>query len=281
MASIAPLTVAQFKTAFPREFPFGTVASTSVIDSDVTRAIAEALMVWNDALWGSDAEKQVAFGYAAAHFLALNIQGAGGLKGAGAGLKSTGKGPILTKGVGPVNLGYALPDAFTQSPVLSMFLKTDFGVRYLQLLAPRAVGVCFSAGEVMDLPTIDATNTDPIILPTGNFLLTTGPYPVFYFYLVVDTSEPAARLLLQRGGRLRGLNLKCSANSLDGDTVFTLLVNGAPTTVTCILKAGILSVSDNSNYVIVYPNDAVSIKADISASTTGQLTSLYGSLVLA
>lgn len=139
---MAAPTVQQFKDQFAREFPYGA-RKDQVMTADITRALNEAAPMFNDALWTDDTERVIAYCYAAAHYLVLNIRAAGGLsneQGLGGGLNSSGGAAVLQKSVGGVSLSYALPDRIVQSPILSGFMRTDFGLRYLQMLAPRLVG---------------------------------------------------------------------------------------------------------------------------------------------
>ncbi len=105
-------------------------------------------MCFNPALWdntaalGNYTEYSIAYLYVAAHFLTLNIQGAGGLSkvNMGRGVDSQGGGTIESKGVGPVNISYAIPEHIKNSEILGQFMRTDFGQKYLVLVTPRLVG---------------------------------------------------------------------------------------------------------------------------------------------
>jgi hypothetical protein len=137
----APATVTDFKNRFQREFHYGTTAN-KVMDADITNAINDALPLFNASLWAST-EVMGAFLMAAAHFLALNIQAAGGLSAdasASGGLDNAGGAPIQSRTVGPITLNYALPESITRNPILAQFMRTDFGCRYLQMASSRLVG---------------------------------------------------------------------------------------------------------------------------------------------
>lgn len=133
-------TFADFKARFTREFVYGT-RQDQVQEDDVNRAIEEAKMVFNEDLWETS-EVKVAFSYAAAHFMVLNIQAAGGLiaEPLGLGIENQGGGVVASKSLGSAALSFALPTEITENATLSQFMRTDFGQRYLQLLAPRLVG---------------------------------------------------------------------------------------------------------------------------------------------
>lgn len=136
-----PVAVADFKAYFVREFPYGGATDT-VMDPDITRALSEAALAFNEGLWNDDAERQTAYLYLTAHFLVLNIRTAGGLAATAPkkGIQSNEGGVIQSKGVGSVSVSYAVPQSITENPIFSQYLKTDFGQKYLTLLAPRLVG---------------------------------------------------------------------------------------------------------------------------------------------
>lgn len=136
-----PPGVADFQAYFVRDFAYGTTPAF-VQSSDITRGLTEAGMVFNTGLWIDATEKNVAYLYAAAHFMVLNIQGAGGLSSTnrGLGVNNAGGGTIESKSVGGVSVGYAMPDFVRQSPILSQFMRTGYGQTYLQLMTPRLVG---------------------------------------------------------------------------------------------------------------------------------------------
>lgn len=141
-----PPSVADFKAQFNREFVYGSSLAT-VQDNDIQRAINEAGISFNPGLWdssplGSTTEQTIVYLYVSAHFMTLNIQGAGGLSSVnrGRGVKSSGGGTIQTKSVGSVSVGYVIPEDISGSPILGQFMRTDFGQKYLTLLWPRLVG---------------------------------------------------------------------------------------------------------------------------------------------
>lgn len=172
MAFTTP-TIADFKAQFNREFVYGSGFDT-VQDADITRGLNEAGFVFNPALWVTDQEAQIAYLYASAFYLVLNIQAAGGLSAVvrGAGVNSHGGGTIQSKGVGNVNVTYDTPAYIKESPILSQFMRNDFGQSYLSLLTPRLVGnIATVAGNFNpgggfagNVPTLIITTTS---LPGG------------------------------------------------------------------------------------------------------------------
>ncbi len=136
-----PPAISDFKVQFNRDFVYGPGLDT-VQDNDIQRGLNDAEILFNPDIWGSPTDQNTAYLYVAAHFMVLNIQAAGGLssKVQGLGVLSKGGGTIESKGVGSANVGFAVPNYVRESPILSQFMRTDYGQKYLQLLTPRLVG---------------------------------------------------------------------------------------------------------------------------------------------
>lgn len=96
-------------------------------------------------------EATIAYSYLTAHLLVLSLQNAGGLgaPSPGQGAASSGGGIVQSKAVGQVSLQYALPPTVLNSPALAQYLRTGYGQKYLQMLAPKLPGrrVMVVAGE--------------------------------------------------------------------------------------------------------------------------------------
>ncbi len=135
--TFAPPTVADFEAYFDRGFPYGP-GKESIRPSDVQRALDAVPPVFNATIW-TDTEATQAYLFAAAHFLVLDIQTAGGL-GASEGLDSRGQGIIQQNSVGQVSVSYAIPEKIQNDPILNQFMQTGYGQRYLQMITPRLVG---------------------------------------------------------------------------------------------------------------------------------------------
>lgn len=136
-----PATVSDFKSEFDRDFIYGAGLDT-IRDKDITRAMTEGNILFNVRLWSSTDESKLAFLYLSAHCLVLSVQAAGGLtpKPSGLGVTNRGAGITQSKSVGQVSINYAIPQSVVDDPVLNQFMRTDYGQRYLQLVAPRLVG---------------------------------------------------------------------------------------------------------------------------------------------
>jgi len=141
MASTPPVTIADFKTRFVRDFKYGT-GLDKVMDSDISAAMTDALTMFNPSLF-STADGKVAFLYATAHYLVINVQAAGGLgsNNQGLGVGNESEGTLSGKSVGGVSLNFiSPPDIVSKNPTLLQFWKTDYGQKYLGMLVPKLVG---------------------------------------------------------------------------------------------------------------------------------------------
>lgn len=162
MAATPPVSAADFKAQFDRDFKFG-VGLDSVRDSDITKAFNNALAVFNTDLWETES-LNLAFLYASAHFLVVGLQSAGGLvpvAGVGRGARNRSDGVTISKTVGAVSMSYVEPPPFVKNHAgLLPFWETEYGKMYCQLLGPRLIGAsCTIAGEV-----------DPGVYPIGGEL---------------------------------------------------------------------------------------------------------------
>ncbi|MBO7735906.1 MAG: DUF4054 domain-containing protein [Methanobrevibacter sp.] len=130
-----PVTTAEFKTWFVRDFPFSQNDNdlSGIVTADIDKAFAEAMFVYNRQLF-TDSEYKIAFLYLAAHYLVIDLKNSStGLKGAFSGLMSS-------KSVGSVSVGYSLPTWVMENPLYSLIAQTPYGAKYLSLAIARCVG---------------------------------------------------------------------------------------------------------------------------------------------
>ena len=211
-----PPAVADFKSQFVRPFAYG-VGPNAVQDADIQAALNMTQIVFNSSLWADDAQRTIAYNYAAAHFMVLNIQSAGGLMATntGQGVKSHGGGVIESKGVGSVNVGYALPDYVRQDPILSQFMRTDFGQTYLQLLTPRLVGNIAVVSGTVPVDGGFGGNVSPITITTLS--LPAPTHAVVYSQKILSTGglEPLS-WAVSSGSLPTGLSLNAVTGVLSG-----------------------------------------------------------------
>ncbi len=136
MALIDP-TVADFKAYFTRDFPYGATPET-VNDSDIQRAIDEAVLTVSSCAQTTQAFYTLCMEYFIAHILVMNIRASS------QGLAGQYDWLVNSKGVGNVSEGLAIPQRILDNPMFSMLSKTPYGVKYLQLILPCLTGVMFS-----------------------------------------------------------------------------------------------------------------------------------------
>lgn len=146
----AVVSVGGFKVQFDRAFKYGSGADV-IRDSDITAALVNAASLFNEVLWDTQS-LPVAYYFLSAHLLVLNVQAAGGLSGVnfGLGADNRNSGQITTKSVGSVSVTYGISQKLIDDPVLSQFMETSFGRRYLQMVSPRIVGHAISVSGPRD-----------------------------------------------------------------------------------------------------------------------------------
>lgn len=136
MAFVVP-NATDFKAHFTRDFPYGTQNNT-VLDSDINKAIAEAGLNFNEALFSDQNSYSIAYLYLSAHYLVMDLRASTqGIAGDFPWLSNS-------KSVGSVSEGLAIPEFMLLNPMLSHFGKTYYGVKYLSIIFPRIVGPVLS-----------------------------------------------------------------------------------------------------------------------------------------
>lgn len=117
-------------------------ASSIIISANATATATQVALTIGGTSGYTMSEAQIAYCYLTAHLMVLSIQNAGGLGApqSSQGPGSSGGGIVQTKSVGSVSIGYVFPDFVTKSPTLSQYMRTGYGQKYLQMLAPRIPG---------------------------------------------------------------------------------------------------------------------------------------------
>jgi hypothetical protein len=105
-----------------------------VLDADITKAQAEAKMLFNMSLFGTDAEIILAFNYLTAHFLAIDIRRSS------EGINSKGDYLTNSQSVGSVSESKSIPSSISDNPYLNIFITTGYGQKYIGLVMPRLIG---------------------------------------------------------------------------------------------------------------------------------------------
>lgn len=105
-----------------------------VQDTDITRAFSEAQVVFNQALFTTDADITLAYLYLTAHYLVNDLRAAlGGLTG----------GPVMPvtgRSVGNVSENYGIPQTYLDDPLLAFYVGSPYGLKYLSLTIARLRG---------------------------------------------------------------------------------------------------------------------------------------------
>ena len=134
-----PCTISEFKSYFARDFNFAPANDQGnineyIVDADVSRAIAEAQINFNDTLFESTTLGQI-FMYLVAYTLVTNLQNSA------KGISSQAKFPISSNNVGGVSITFALPDRYAKDAFLQQYTKNGYGMKYLELVLPYLVAV--------------------------------------------------------------------------------------------------------------------------------------------
>lgn len=137
MAWTAP-TEEEFKTFFVRDFAYAPEDDPDnieyIVDADITRAISDAQMDFNESLFGEDAQITNAFMYLAAFHLVSNLQNSA------MGLNAQAKFPIQSTSAGGVSVNYQIPEKYLKNPVIAAYAQNGYGLKYLSFALPKAVG---------------------------------------------------------------------------------------------------------------------------------------------
>ncbi len=134
--SWAQPSVADFKAVFTRDFPYAPVSdplnTKYVTDADISRAINDAIIEFNDGLFGAFTTQ--IFMYLAAYNLVQNIQTA--MKG----MSAQAQFVMNSTNVGGVSVGNMVVGQFADDPYLSKYLKNAYGQKYVELVHPYLIG---------------------------------------------------------------------------------------------------------------------------------------------
>ena len=132
-----PPSVSDVKSYFARDFNFApaddqTNIDTYVVDADITRAITEASIHFNDTLFE---DPGTVFMYLVAFHLVSNLQNSA------KGLSSQSKFPISSGNVGGVSFSYAIPERYAKDAFIQSYTANGYGMKYLSFALPCLVAV--------------------------------------------------------------------------------------------------------------------------------------------
>lgn len=137
MAFINP-TIADFKTYFVRDFPYGTDINTSVLDADISKAFTMTEVNFNTQLFADQSAYNNGYLLLSAHYLVMNLRASSqGINGQFNFLQAG-------KGAGSVNETFAIPQRILDNPEFSILAKTNYGLQYLFLILPQLTGQIYT-----------------------------------------------------------------------------------------------------------------------------------------
>lgn len=129
------ITAAEFKTHFDRgPWTFGP-ALPDVRDSDIDKAVTEALAVFNGDLYDIEAVCKLALTYLTAHFLQTDLESA-----------DSGGAPThnqTSRSVGSVSESVTIPEWMLDGE-FAMYVTTQYGIKWLQLTKPYLGGAVYA-----------------------------------------------------------------------------------------------------------------------------------------
>jgi hypothetical protein len=133
-----PPSVDDFKTFFARDFAFAPATDQAnddfVLDTDITRAITEASINFNDGLFDSTIVGTI-FLYLVAFHLVSNLQNSA------KGISSQSKFPISSETVGGVSIGFQIPERYAKDAMIQQYCQNGYGKKYIEFALPYLVAV--------------------------------------------------------------------------------------------------------------------------------------------
>ncbi len=131
-------TIANFKSQFVRDFPYGTDPTVAVLDQDIFNAFNVVDITINPCLWPNQTAYQLGYLLLAAHNLVLNIRSSSqGLSGQYNWMQNS-------KSAGGVNEAFQIPQRVIDNPDFMAYMKTNYGAQYLNILWPYLCGQMFA-----------------------------------------------------------------------------------------------------------------------------------------
>jgi len=131
-------SVADFKTQFFRDFPYGTDPSVAILDQDILNAFLMVNVNMNPALFGDQGSYNIGYLLLGAHYMVMNLRASSqGINGQFNFLQQS-------KGVGSVNEAFGIPQRILDNPEWAILCKTNYGAQFMQLVLPQLTGNIFS-----------------------------------------------------------------------------------------------------------------------------------------
>jgi hypothetical protein len=122
----------------PTDLDYWILATDDILnyigDTDIEKAFSEAKVTFNQGMWGSDEEIELAYLYLTAFFLVNDIKAALG------GIQGTANFPVNSRAVGNVSESYSIPQLYLDDPTLGAYMANAYGAKYLTMAIPRLRG---------------------------------------------------------------------------------------------------------------------------------------------
>lgn len=132
-------SVADFKSFFTRDFPYGSDPTTSILDSDITKAFTFTNVNMNQTLFADQGSYAIGYNLLSAHYLVTN------LRASSQGINGQFNFLQVSKNVGAVAEAFGIPQRILDNPDWAMLCKTNYGAQFLQLILPQMAGQIFNA----------------------------------------------------------------------------------------------------------------------------------------
>lgn len=131
-------SIAEYKTYFYRDFPFGTDPEDNVTDADVAKAFTMANCFGiNQELFDDQGCYTTGYMLLSAHFMVLNLRSSSqGINGKWSWLEQS-------KSVGSVSQSFAIPQRILDNPAWAALMSTNYGAQLMGLLLPQLVAPGF------------------------------------------------------------------------------------------------------------------------------------------
>jgi len=94
-----------------------------------------------------------------------------------------------------------------------------------------------------------------------------------------SATETAKQVVVPVDGTISKLYIRQSGSATTGDYIYTLRLNGAPTTLTCTCTAGNATCNDTANSFAVVAGDLLSLESDPNNSPDLLIANLYGTIM--
>ena len=128
-----PISIAEFKTYFAKDFEYGN-GTDQVSDTDISRAMSEASMNFNEGLFDTEEAKKTIFYYLTAYYLVVDINNANTQ-----GTSNNG-GLVTYRQVRNVAESFKVPKWVEENPLFSQFAQNGYGLKYITMIYPYLIG---------------------------------------------------------------------------------------------------------------------------------------------